>query len=135
MIIRTAGLHGRPGVAKNADSNMDSRVTKHEMISCVERTMVGKSASDLPGYVREVTAGVFALMDADGNGKVSKGEFETYLRTRNVTAPGAPAEFARLDRDSDGSLTLEDLSHATHLFFTAPEYDVPEHWLLAAVSA
>ncbi|MEU1498783.1 EF-hand domain-containing protein [Streptomyces sp. NPDC005732] len=123
------------GVAKNADSNKDSRVTKDEMISCVERTMVGKSASDLPGYVREVTAGVFALMDADGNGKVSKGEFETYLRTRNVTAPGAPAEFARLDRDSDGSLTLEDLSHATHLFFTAPENDVPEHWLLAAVSA
>ncbi|MER6084093.1 EF-hand domain-containing protein [Streptomyces sp. NPDC001833] len=123
------------GVTKAADSNMDTRVTKAEMISCVEKTMVGKSASGLTGYVREVTAGVFALMDADGNGKIGKSEFEKYLEAQNVTDPGAAAEFARLDRDSDGSLTLDDLHYATHRFFTAPENDVPEHWLLAAVSA
>ncbi|MEU6199267.1 hypothetical protein [Streptomyces sp. NPDC047061] len=122
------------GVIKAGDANMDTRVTKDEMSSCVERTMVGKSASDLPGYIREVTAGVFALMDADGNGKVGKSEFEKYLKARNVTDPSAAGEFARLDRDGDGSLTLEDLGHATHGFFTAPEYDVPEHWLFAAVS-
>ncbi|MGY4928385.1 EF-hand domain-containing protein [Streptomyces sp. 900105755] len=123
------------GVANAADSNTDTRVTKMEMISCVERTMVGTSASDLPGYIREVTAGVFALMDADGNGRIGKSEFEKYLKAQNVTDPGAVAEFTRLDRDGDGSLTLDDLTYATHRFFTAPENDVPEHWLLAAVSA
>ncbi|MFJ3762075.1 EF-hand domain-containing protein [Streptomyces sp. NPDC090080] len=123
------------GVVKAADSDKDTRVTKTEMISCVERTMVGKSVSGLPGYVREVTAGVFALMDADGNGKIGKSEFEKYLKSRNVTDPAATAEFARLDRDGDGSLTPEDLDHAMHRFFTAPENHVPEHWILAAFSA
>ncbi|MGW2683425.1 EF-hand domain-containing protein [Streptomyces sp. NPDC001414] len=123
------------GFAKAADSNMDTRVTKTEMISCVERTMVGKSVSGLPGYVREVTAGVFALMDADGNGKIGKSEFEKYLKSGNVTDHAATAEFASLDRDGDGSLTPEDLDHAMHRFFTAPENEVPAHWILAAFCA
>ncbi|MFE2578921.1 EF-hand domain-containing protein [Streptomyces sp. NPDC059378] len=123
------------GFIKASDANMDTRVTKQEMLACVERTMVGKSVSDAPAYIREVTAGVFKLMDTDGNGKVSKGEFEQYLKARNITDPNAAGEFARLDRDGDGSLTVEDLNYANHHFFTAPEANVPEHWLLAAVSA
>lgn len=123
------------GFAKAADSNMDTRVSGTEMISCMERTMVGKSVSGLPGYVREITAQVFALMDADGNGRIGKSEFEKYLKARNVTDPAAAAEFARLDRDSVGSLTPEDLDQAMHRFFTVPENDVPEHWILAAFSA
>ncbi|MEU4097619.1 hypothetical protein [Streptomyces sp. NPDC026673] len=69
------------------------------------------------------------------NRDVSGDEFKQYSKVRNVTDPGGTGEFARLDRDGDGSLTIEDLSHATHRFLTAPEHDVPEHWLLAAVSA
>ncbi|MFD7879451.1 EF-hand domain-containing protein [Streptomyces sp. NPDC059766] len=123
------------GFIKAGDANMDTRVTKDEMLACVEKTMIGKSVSGTPAYIREVPAGVFKLMDTDGNGKVSKGEFEQYLRARNVTDPNAAREFARLDRDGDGSLTVDDLNHANHHFFTAPEVDVPELWLLAAVSA
>ncbi|SED61220.1 Ca2+-binding protein, EF-hand superfamily [Streptomyces sp. Ag109_O5-10] len=123
------------GVAKAADSNMDTRVTKMEMISCAERTMVGTSASDLPGYIRETTAGVFALMDSDGSGRIGEGEFERYLKVQNVTDPGAVDEGARLDRDSDGFLALDDLTCGTHRFFAAPENDVPDHWLPTVVSA
>ncbi|MFG2825626.1 EF-hand domain-containing protein [Kitasatospora sp. NPDC048365] len=122
------------GAVKDGDSNKDSRVTKDEMLHHVERTMVGNPYSAAPAYIRDVTAKIFALMDADGNGKVSKDEFERYLKAGNATDPGAAGEFARLDRDGDGALTIDDLNHATHRFFTAPETDVPEHWLLAALT-
>ncbi len=122
------------GFLKAGDSNTDGRMTRDELLSHVDRAITGRSVGTLPPYLHDFADTVFRGMDTDGNGKVGKDEFAQYLKSGNVIDPGATDEFAHLDRDGDGSLTLDDLRAATHHFFTALN-DVPQHWLHAAVSA
>ncbi|MCX4751189.1 EF-hand domain-containing protein [Kitasatospora sp. NBC_01287] len=119
------------GIIEAADANKDGKVSREEMLNHVERAMVGRSPDTLPEYLRKFTAGAFTLMDADRTGTVSKAEFEQYLKARNTPAAD---EFAWLDRDRDGSITLDDLHIAAFTFFNSP-IDCPRNWLLAAASA
>ena len=84
------------------------------------------------GYTAET---LFSKFDTDGNGVLSKMEFEAALRS--ITGQVAPqailnAVFGALDRDSSGSLELAELlsivdSGVTHSFSTGQSIVVGEH--------
>ena len=84
------------------------------------------------GYTAET---LFSKFDTDGNGVLSKIEFEAALRS--ITGQVAPqailnAVFGALDRDSSGSLELAELlsivdSGVTHSFSTGQSIVVGEH--------
>ena len=84
------------------------------------------------GYTAET---LFSKFDTDGNGVLSKMEFEAALRS--ITGQVAPqailnAVFGALDRDSSGSLELAELlsivdSGVTHSFSTGQSIIVGEH--------
>ena len=84
------------------------------------------------GYTAET---LFSKFDTDGNGVLSKMEFEAALRS--ITGQVAPqailnAVFGALDRDSSGSLELAELlsivdSGVTHSYSTGQSIVVGEH--------
>ena len=84
------------------------------------------------GYTAET---LFSKFDTDGNGVLSRMEFEAALRS--ITGQVAPqailnAVFGALDRDSSGSLELAELlsivdSGVTHSFSTGQSIVVGEH--------
>lgn len=53
---------------------------------------------------------LFALLDADGNGAVSKSEFETALGAGGTNLAAADSVFARLDKDGDGAVSSNELA-------------------------
>jgi hypothetical protein len=53
-------------------------------------------------------------MDADGDGKVSKSEFENGLSGAGVSKSSADALFSKLDANGDGSVTQSDMSGMQH---------------------
>jgi hypothetical protein len=57
---------------------------------------------------------LFAKLDADGNGQVSKSEFETTLGNAGVDQSSADALFDKLDANGDGSIDQSELSKARH---------------------
>ncbi|MFJ2633941.1 EF-hand domain-containing protein [Streptomyces sp. NPDC087422] len=122
------------GFVRHSDANKDGQVSKIELLNYVDKAMVGTTPETLPDYIREFVSTVFAVMDTDRSGKVSRAAFEEYLKARHADASVDTVgyEFEHLDRDHDGFLTLGDLQAAAHGFFTAPD-GVPGSWLLAAV--
>ncbi|MFF9373800.1 EF-hand domain-containing protein [Streptomyces griseoluteus] len=110
-----------------ADANKDGRVSKDELLAYIERAAVGKRVDEIPAYLTATADAVFGLMDTGKSGKVDKTEFERYLKAHNLTAGD---EFAKLDRDSDGSLTKADLRTVMLHFLASPD-PAPEQWLLA----
>jgi len=64
---------------------------------------------DLATYLQQQKQGpadkLFAKIDTDGDGKISKSELETAFTAAGGTAQQADVIFAKLDKDGDGSVT------------------------------
>jgi hypothetical protein len=58
--------------------------------------------------------GAFARLDADGDGSISKSEFETAANKAGVDTSSADALFGKLDTNGDGSISKSELAKATH---------------------
>lgn len=68
----------------------------------------GASSSGASNPLKEL----FAALDADGNGNVSKSEFEDKLGAGGTNIAQADDVFGKLDKDGDGSVSLGELSAA-----------------------
>lgn len=56
--------------------------------------------------------GLFSKLDADGDGKISKSEFESTLSKAGVDTSSADALFNKLDADGDDSISQSELAKA-----------------------
>jgi len=55
---------------------------------------------------------LFGQIDGDGNGKISKEEFEAALGAGGTNLTQADSVFGKLDKDGDGSVSLKELTSA-----------------------
>jgi hypothetical protein len=55
---------------------------------------------------------LFGQIDGDGDGKISKEEFETALGAGGTNVANADSVFGKLDKDGDGSVSLKELASA-----------------------
>ncbi|HMM92045.1 EF-hand domain-containing protein [Bradyrhizobium sp.] len=55
---------------------------------------------------------LFGQIDGDGDGKISKEEFEQALGAGGTNLANADSVFGKLDKDGDGSVTLKELASA-----------------------
>ena len=74
-------------------------------------SLQGQTAS---GVVGNSPSDLFSQLDADGDGKISKTEFEQALGSVGVDAQSADALFGKLDADSDGSVSRGELGRGHH---------------------
>lgn len=76
-------------------------------------TAQGQSgASFTPMGRGEALKDLFARIDADGDGKITKGEFEDALGAGGTNLEQADDVFGKLDKDGDGSVSLNELASA-----------------------
>src|SRR5262245_63976850 len=55
---------------------------------------------------------LFSQIDADGNGQISKSEFENALGAGGTNVAQADDVFSKLDKDGDGSVSLDEMKSA-----------------------
>ena len=55
---------------------------------------------------------LFGQIDGDGDGKISKKEFEAALGAGGTNLKQADSVFGKLDKDGDGSVSLKELASA-----------------------
>src|ERR1700690_2561426 len=66
------------------------------------------------GVTAQSPSQLFAKLDADGDGQISKSEFESALGNAGVSTSTADALFAKLDANGDGSISQSELTSAKH---------------------
>jgi Ca2+-binding EF-hand superfamily protein len=74
----------------------------------------GQSGSTAPAPMSRSDAlkDLFAQVDADGDGKITKSEFENALGAGGTNLAQADDVFSKLDRDGDGSVSLDEMASA-----------------------
>jgi hypothetical protein len=70
------------------------------------------SSSAAPTSQSDALKNLFSQLDADGDGKVSKSEFENALGAGGSNLAQADDVFNKLDKDGDGSVSLDEMSSA-----------------------
>jgi Ca2+-binding EF-hand superfamily protein len=70
------------------------------------------SASTAPASRSDALKDLFSELDADGDGKVSKSEFENALGAGGTNLAQADDVFGKLDKNGDGSVSLDEMSSA-----------------------
>jgi Ca2+-binding EF-hand superfamily protein len=70
------------------------------------------SAAPAPMSRSDALKDLFAQIDADGDGKITKSEFEDALGAGGTNLVQADDVFGKLDKDGDGSLSLDEMASA-----------------------
>jgi hypothetical protein len=70
------------------------------------------NSSSAPTSRSDALKDLFSQLDADGDGKISKSEFENALGAGGSNLAQADDVFGKLDKDGDGSVSLDELSSA-----------------------
>jgi Ca2+-binding EF-hand superfamily protein len=70
------------------------------------------SSSTAPASRSDALKDLFSQLDADGDGQVSKSEFENALGAGGSNIAQADDVFSKLDKNGDGSVSLDEMSSA-----------------------
>jgi hypothetical protein len=71
-------------------------------------------AAQTPASRASALQDLFSRIDGDGNGQITKSEFEDALGAGGTNTAQADHVFGELDKDGDGSVSLGELSSALH---------------------
>lgn len=123
------GGQGQCCLIKEFDVNKDGKVSKEELITGVEKVIVGKPVEALPAWWRENINNIFNAIDTNKNGELSLEEsikalhnFNPAETEANITAA---YKWAVQHGPSKGRYDANTLNYVIFLWASSPD-DIPE---------
>ncbi|MBW4720313.1 EF-hand domain-containing protein [Saccharothrix obliqua] len=117
-------------LAAASDVDRDDQVTLAEYKAAFERHVL----VDREAYSRAYQPFIDTMMeiaDADGDGRVTEGEYVKWYTALMGLPPDEAAEaFRHLDRDGDGYLGHEEITAAVLEFYFSDDPDAPGNWMV-----
>ncbi|MEW1695233.1 EF-hand domain-containing protein [Streptomyces sp. NPDC093249] len=118
------------GMLAELDTDKDGKIDPEEYRVGMRR-LVG-SASSFEAASRPVATAIWALCDRDDDGEVTAAEFSAVQLAFGTTPENARLGFEKLDLDSDGSLSVDELTSAFRDFYTSTDVETNGNWLFGA---
>jgi Ca2+-binding EF-hand superfamily protein len=102
------------GPGSGAGSGGGSQISAQTMSALLDAQSQSSAASTTATSKSRSSAlkDLFAQIDGDGDGKITKSEFEAALGAGGTNLKQADSVFGKLDRDGDGSVSLKELASA-----------------------
>ncbi|MDX6743926.1 EF-hand domain-containing protein [Actinocorallia sp. A-T 12471] len=75
--------------------------------------------------IEAVPHAVFDIIDADGDGVITREEFVRHFTVWDGQTPDAHEVFVRLDTDGDGVISRHEFIRAVREFYYSPDLDAP----------
>ena len=88
-----------------------SPATMGALLAAQSQTSMGSNTSALASQSASLQD-LFSQIDADGDGKITKSEFENALGAGGTNIAQADDVFSKLDKNGDGSVSLDEMSSA-----------------------
>lgn len=117
--VRTMGTPGGDGVALS-----DWMAAAERIVGAKDDPVMMEQAYRAPAR------SLFAVMDRDGDGRVSEAEYCAYLGAYGVEGDEAREAFGRLDRDGDGSITVDEWVENVVEFYFSDDPTAPGNWYI-----
>ena len=105
----STGSASTPGTGSSPQSGRLSPATMSALLAAQGQS---PTVASTPARPTDALKSLFAQLDADGDGKIGKSEFENALGAGGTNVAQADNVFSKMDRDSDGSVSLDEMSSA-----------------------
>ena len=114
---------------RKSDLDGDRRVTPEEWLVYHEEMLADRTRFQMTSIVSATM--MFMVMDADGDGRISVGEYVQWMRAWNM-ADGDVNEaiFRKLDRNGDGYLSRQEIVAMTTEFYYSDDPEAPGNWAM-----
>ncbi|MBB4984812.1 MULTISPECIES: EF-hand domain-containing protein [Streptomyces] len=119
-------------VSAATDLNKDGQVTPEEWRTGLRRAFAEDEAGFTAGF-RPLAEALWAICDQDDDGSVDAPEFANFQKAFGTSEENSRIAFSKLDRDGDGSLSVDELLVAWKEYYTSPDPDAPGNWLFGDI--
>src|SRR2546429_1262746 len=100
-------------VGSGSGSGGSSQISPETMSALLDAQSQSSTGSTTASKSRSAALkDLFGQIDGDGDGKISKSEFEDALGAGGTNVANADSVFGKLDKDGDGSVSLKELASA-----------------------
>jgi Ca2+-binding EF-hand superfamily protein len=99
---------GAPGWSRIAPETMNALLTAQSQSDSATTTTSTTSTTSPSDALQDL----FSQIDANGDGQISKSEFENALGAGGTNVAQADDVFGKLDKDGDGSVSLDEMKQA-----------------------
>ena len=104
-----APASGPTGFSQISPSTMSALLAAQSQSSTATTTSTSSSSSTSPSSALQ---DLFSQIDANGDGQISKDEFESALGAGGTNTAQADDVFSKMDKNGDGSVSLDEMSSA-----------------------
>jgi hypothetical protein len=108
----SADASASPGSGSGSGTGKSSQISPETMSALLAAQGQSGSNASAPTSRSDSLKDLFAQIDVDGDGKLSKSEFEKALGAGGSNTAKADDVFSKLDKDGDGSVNLSELMAA-----------------------
>jgi Ca2+-binding EF-hand superfamily protein len=108
----SADASASAGSTSGSGSGGGASISPETMSALLAAQSQSGSAAPAPMSRSDALKDLFAQIDADGDGKITKSEFEDALGTGGTNLAQADDVFSKLDKDGDGSVSLDEMASA-----------------------
>ncbi|MFJ6556845.1 EF-hand domain-containing protein [Streptomyces luteogriseus] len=106
---------------RHADADGDGVVTREEYVASLHVD----GPIDYGSVMRPLAKATLELCDTDDDGLIGREELRRVQRSLRMNTTDADLAFTALDRDGDGSVSLEELIRAIEEFYTSVDPAAP----------
>jgi hypothetical protein len=111
LMSSNASAAGGTGAATGTGGGNASSISPETMSALLDAQSQSSNASSSASKSRHnALKDLFGQIDGDGDGQISKSEFEQALGAGGTNLANADSVFGKLDKDGDGSVSLKELA-------------------------
>jgi hypothetical protein len=108
----SADASASPGASSGSGGGKTSPISPETMSALLAAQSQSRSSSSVSTGRADVLKDMFSQIDVDGDGKLTKSEFDNALGAGGTNTAQADDVFSKLDKDGDGSVSLGELMSA-----------------------
>jgi Ca2+-binding EF-hand superfamily protein len=125
--VRDAAGRFWEGLREHAEADQSGRISREAFRAALDAAFLQGNRFD--ELLRPAAEAWFDLYDADGDGRISRREYELLQLATGRPAADVDTGFRAIDVNGDGYLTREEFSTILHEYFHSDEINTPGNWL------
>ncbi|MEI6427127.1 MAG: EF-hand domain-containing protein [Pseudanabaena sp. ELA607] len=128
--IKSSGTVAHQGMYEVIDSQTRHEINLDEWFNYYDLTLSDESNRD---KILSLITSLFSVIDTDDSGNLDKKEWTNFFRVYNIPVVYAEETFAKIDRDGDGVLSMDEILETVQDFYYSSDSNAAGNYMFGPI--